>query len=185
MKWNVVIEKSPNPETLIFKLNSSFCDQIYTYNHVSDCDNSPLAQKLFGFPWAESVVIGFDRISLSKQDWVDWDVVAEPLREIILEHFENEEPLFIETQEFNDPNMILPSDSAVVQQIKSILKKEIRPSVALDGGDIAFVSYENFNLKVHMKGACSSCPSKSITLKNGIESRIKQSIPEVQSVQAL
>lgn len=185
MKWNVVVEKSPNPDTLIFKLNRNFSEQVYTYNFVSECDNSPLAQKLFGFPWTQSVVFGFDRISLSKQDWVDWEIVAEPLREIILEHFENQEPVFVEVQHFNDPNEILSSDSHVIQQIKTILKKEIRPSVALDGGDIAFVSYENFNLKVHMKGACSSCPSKTITLKNGIEARIKQSVPEVLSVQAL
>ena len=66
-----------------------------------------------------------------------------------------------------------------------ILEEEIRPAVAMDGGDITLVSYENNVVKMHLRGACHSCPSSTITLKMGIESRLKQTFPEIVSVESV
>jgi Fe-S cluster biogenesis protein NfuA len=57
--------------------------------------------------------------------------------------------------------------------------------VALDGGDIVFHKYENNVVYIYMQGACSGCPSSSITLKQGIEVRLKNALPEIQEVVAL
>jgi len=71
---------------------------------------------------------------------------------------------------------------SVEQRIRDILDAEIRPAVAQDGGDITLDRFENGIAYVHMKGSCSGCPSSTATLKMGIESRLRESIPEVAEV---
>ena len=72
-----------------------------------------------------------------------------------------------------------------VKLIKKIIQTEIRPQVALDGGDIIFHSYKDGVVAIHMQGACAGCPSSSITLKQGIETRLKQALPEIDEVIAI
>ena len=59
----------------------------------------------------------------------------------------------------------------------------IRPMLQADGGDIEFVDYVNGVVKVRLKGACSGCPMSAMTLKNGVEARLKQEFPEVKAVE--
>ena len=70
----------------------------------------------------------------------------------------------------------------MVKQIKEILDKEIQPAVAMDGGFIEFVSYEDNVVYLSLQGACSGCPSSSYTLKEGIQARLQQLIPEIKEV---
>ena len=64
-------------------------------------------------------------------------------------------------------------------KIVSILDEYIKPAVASDGGNIAFRSYnpESKVVSVILQGACSGCPSSTITLKNGIETMLKDMLP--------
>jgi Fe-S cluster biogenesis protein NfuA len=66
-------------------------------------------------------------------------------------------------------------------QVKNALE-EIRPSLQLEGGDVALVSVEEGVVKVQLKGACSGCPMSTLTLKMGIEKFIKQKLPEIKEV---
>jgi Fe-S cluster biogenesis protein NfuA len=67
-------------------------------------------------------------------------------------------------------------------RIQAILDAEIRPAVAMDGGDITFDRFENGVVYLYMQGSCSGCPSSTATLKMGIERRLKEAIPEVVEV---
>ena len=60
--------------------------------------------------------------------------------------------------------------------------KHIRPALQADGGDIELVDVQGV-VKVRLKGACGSCPSALMTLKYGVEERLKEEIPEVESVE--
>ncbi len=71
---------------------------------------------------------------------------------------------------------------SAVDQIKEVLE-QVRPSLQADGGDVAFVSYENNVVLVELQGACGSCPMSTMTLKQGIEVAIKKAVPEVVSVE--
>lgn len=70
------------------------------------------------------------------------------------------------------------------EQIKEILET-IRPALQADGGDVEFIDYNNGIVTVRLKGACGNCPMSTMTLKQGIEARIKAKIPEVKSVESL
>ena len=61
----------------------------------------------------------------------------------------------------------------------------IRPMLQADGGDVEFVAIEDNIVKVKLTGACGGCPMSRITLKRGIETRMKQAIPELEAVEAV
>ncbi len=73
----------------------------------------------------------------------------------------------------------------VVSQIVELLDTRVRPAVAMDGGDIVFHGFEDGVVYLHMQGACSGCPSSTVTLKMGIENLLRHYVPEVQEVQAV
>lgn len=178
----VTVETTPNPNSMMFKLNLDIAEGNHNFEEAALAASSPIANKLFGFPWTEAVMVGPNYISLTKQDWVEWEVLTEPLCGLIKEHFESGEKAIIESQVEND---IDENDSEEVKTIKQVLNREIRPQVAMDGGDIVFHKYENNIVYVYMQGACSGCPSSSQTLKMGVETRLKQALPEIIEVIAL
>lgn len=70
------------------------------------------------------------------------------------------------------------------EKVKKVLN-ELRPALQADGGDIELVDISNGVVKVRLKGACGSCPSSVITLKMGVEARLKEEIPDVEYVEAV
>lgn len=69
-------------------------------------------------------------------------------------------------------------------RIKAALEK-IRPALQADGGDLEFIDFVDGVVTLRLKGACGSCPMSLMTLKQGIETRLRREIPEVRSVEAL
>ncbi len=177
-KIEVYYEATPNPQTMKFYTGQAISDESMQIDSIEQARRSPLAQKLFGFPWMAGVFIGPNFVSITKQDWVEWNILADPLCDLISEHLSEGEPVVIPPDSMEEDD----SDSDTVKTIKKILNEEIRPAVAMDGGDIVFSKYEGNRLYLHMQGACSGCPSAEITLKEGIEKRIKEYLPEVQEV---
>lgn len=178
----VTFENTPNPATMKFNFGAKISDASYDFPDVQSSERSPLAAKIFGFPWTASVFLGEDFVTVTKQDWVDWDILATPLAGLLGEHIESGQPVLINLQASLDENV---NDSDVVRQIKRILQTEIKPVVALDGGDIVFAKYENNILHLRMQGSCAGCPSSQATLKDGIEVRMKELIPEIKEVVAV
>lgn len=175
----VTFEPTPNPSTMKFNFHQKISDTSFDVPNVEAAERSPLAAKVFGFPWTSAVFIGQDFVTVTKQDWVEWDVLATPLAGLLGEHISEGLPVTIDLVAANDES---ENDTPIVKQIKRILQTEIKPVVALDGGDIVFAKYENNNLYIHMRGACAGCPSSQATLKDGIEVRFKQLIPEIKEV---
>lgn len=192
----VHFEKTPNPQTFRFSLVGSdlvLAETPIAYNKASDAQFAPLAKKLFGFPWAAGVYIGRDFITVTKQDWVDWDIIAEPLAGLIEEHIESGAPIISAAPANSAANSTSasqgsakhaadPTDTPAVVLIKRVLDDEIRPMVAQDGGDVVFAKYEDQVVYLHMQGSCAGCPSSTMTLKMGIETRLKDALPEIKEV---
>lgn len=181
----VHFEATPNPATMKFVFSESVIDFTQEFKTAQEASMSPLAAKIFGFPWTSAVFLGPDFISVTKQDWVDWDVLSEPLAGLIQEHLQSGEPVILNHSVVAAESEELEDDPEIVKQIKRAIAREIRPVVALDGGDLSFVKYVDNKLFIQMKGACSGCPSSQMTLKNGIEVRLKELFPELIEVIAL
>lgn len=182
MKFSVTTETTPNPAALKFVFSDAIAQDSCEFPDAQSTERSPLAAKIFGFPWVSSVFVGPNFVTITKQDWVDWKVLANPLSGLLAEHVNSGQAVFLDIPKSADES---ENDSEIVKQIKRVLNAEIKPVVQLDGGDIAFVKLENDNLYLQLKGACSSCPSSQATLKDGIEVRIKQVFPTIKEVLAI
>ncbi|WP_298879156.1 NifU family protein [uncultured Polaribacter sp.] len=182
----IYAEVTPNPSVMKFGSNKSLTQTDVEYKNIDEANkSSPLAQAIFNFPFVKEVFISDNYISVTKYDMVEWnDVFAEVrtfIREylvagkIIIKELPNKEGN-ISANKTEEPQVKL---EGIPGQIVDILDEYIKPAVAGDGGNIAFRSYDADNkiVSVVLQGACSGCPSSTATLKNGIESLLKEMLP--------
>lgn len=184
----VFYQATPNPDSMKFIVDRVIASETVQFNAGDKATQSPLAAKILGFPWAAGVLIGSNFVTVAKQNWVEWQILADPLSDLIREHVMGGLPVLLpsegpSTGPSGDEDQ--PDDSPIVRQIKKILREEIKPAVAMDGGDITFNRFENGRVFLAMHGSCSGCPSSAMTLKEGIETRLKAAVPEVIEVIAV
>lgn len=178
----VSLEFTPNPNTLKYSVNRQLVDRgAVNFTKKEDADQrSPLAAKLFGVPGISGVMIGKDFVTVTKTEAGDWDVVHKSSSTIIEEHLSKNQVVVHPTESTQSDHK--GGDTAIEQKIREILDNEIRPAVAMDGGDITFEKFENGTVYLYLQGSCAGCPSSTMTLKMGIENRLREAIPEVQEV---
>ena len=177
-KIKIHTEGTPNPNALKFVLSKVILESgSANFPDKQSSINSPLAQKLFELDSVKEVFFGRDFITISKSTDSLWDDIYDSLLKIINNHFESGESILLKTEKSSVSGI-----NEIEQKIHEILDAQIRPAVASDGGDVIFDSYEDGILKLHLQGSCSHCPSSIMTLKVGIESMLKKSIPEIKEV---
>ncbi|WP_397445556.1 NifU family protein [Polaribacter sp. R77954] len=181
----VYAEVTPNPAVMKFGTNKALTQTDVEYKNIEEASkSSPLAQAIFNFPFVKEVFISDNYISVTKYDMVDWNEVFSEVRSFIREYLVEGKTIIKELpnetskikEEKTTPNIEL---EGVPAQIVDILDEYIKPAVAGDGGNIAFRSYDEKNkvVSVILQGACSGCPSSTATLKNGIETLLKEMLP--------
>ncbi|KAH0941912.1 hypothetical protein HID58_001549 [Brassica napus] len=77
------------------------------------------------------------------------------------------------------PSCVMPLTEENVERVLD----EVRPALMADGGNVALHEIDGLVVVLKLQGACGSCPSSSMTLKMGIESRLRDKIPEIMSVE--
>ncbi len=178
-------EATPNPSTLKFIPGSTVMGNgTANFTDKNDAGKSPLAQAIFGIPNVESIFLGSDFISVTKSSAVGWDLLKTEILTTVMEHFVAGKPVML-AEGAVAAAPVVEEDNEVVKQIKELIETRVRPSVAQDGGDIIFRSFKDGVVTLEMHGACSGCPSSTITLKQGIEGMLKHYIPEVESVESV
>ena len=185
-------EQTPNPTTRKFLPGRSVMDSgTRDFPDSESAQASPLARALFDSGLVEGVFYGRDFVSVTAAPGISWSDLEPLVLETLLDHFVSGAPLFAAGSAAaihvaDDPGFEEnPEDADIIEQIKELLETRVRPAVAQDGGDIAYKGYRDGRLYLTMHGACSGCPSSTITLKRGIESLIRHYVPEVESVEAV
>jgi len=178
-------ENTPNPATLKFLPGLTVMEKgTADFKQVSAAENSPLAQALFLTDGITGVFLGSDFITVTKSNEKSWDLLKPLVLGGIMEHFQSGKPVISKVSEVIESNNSAEGDP-LVQKIKELIDTRVRPAVAQDGGDIVYHGFEKGIVYLQMQGACSGCPSSSMTLKNGIENMLKHYVPEVIEVQAV
>ena len=178
----VYAEVTPNPSVLKFVANKKLVDTDFEFKNIEEAQNSPLAIELYNFPFVKEIFISENYVSITKFDIVEWSDITVEIRSFIKQFIADGKTITIQTEkettQQNSPSITGDLDD-ISKQIISILDEYIKPAVAADGGNILFQSYEEDTqiVNVVLQGACSGCPSSTITLKNGIENMLKQLIP--------
>ena len=186
---SIYAESTPNPSVMKFVANKRLTDSNVEYKNIDQAKEASLALELFNFSYVKEIFVSENYISITKDDSKDWNNIVLELREFILRAVEMNKEF---TNNFNSKKNIskkkkIPRSKIEKKKI-SILEEYVKPAVASDGGDIIFDSYQkvNKNVNVILQGACSGCPSSTITLKNGIENILKDMLPgEINSVNAI
>jgi len=192
----VYAEATPNPSTMKFGTNKSLTTTDVEYKNIEEASkSSPLAKALFGFQFVKEVFISENYISITKFDIIEWNDVYAEIRNFISSYLQENKTIIKElpksiektnkssTKEFDTVEL-----EGTPAKIIAILDEYIRPAVASDGGNIAFKSYDEDSkiVSVILQGACSGCPSSTITLKNGIETMLQEMLPnEISQVVAI
>ena len=197
MKIPVTIysEITPNPSTMKFVANKYILPSGESANFTSKKDTlgfSPLAEELFQLPFVDGVFMASNFVTITKTDNVSWDFITMQLREFIREWISEGKEILLKSQEYEEPaiantdiNQLNFDKSEFEHKIATLLDEYVRPAVENDGGAIDYVGYKEGQVTVLMKGSCAGCPSSTATLKGGIETLLKQHIPEVKEVIAL
>ena len=178
---SIYAESTPNPSVMKFVANKKLVSESVEFKNIDEAKHSPFAQKLFHFAYVKDVFMNENYVSITKFDIKSWDEVMMEIREFIrafiekgntiIEHYPSKNT----NKKFTSPR----NNNPLEDQIISILDEYIKPAVASDGGNIQFDSYDpaKKSVQVILQGACSGCPSSTLTLKNGIENMLKEMMP--------
>jgi Fe-S cluster biogenesis protein NfuA len=178
-------EQTPNPATLKFLPGEPVMGEgVAEFTDPAEADRlSPLASRVFKVEGVTGVYLGGDFISVTKAAGDDWHLLKPAVLGAIMEHYLSGEPAALEGAQL--PSGDSSGDDPTVRQIKELIEARVRPAVAQDGGDIVFHGFDRGIVYLHLRGACSGCPSSIVTLKNGIENLLKYYVPEVVEVRAI
>ena len=188
MNFTIYMESTPNPEVMKFVANKILTEDSVELLNNKNSDQVPLAMELFKFPFIKSIFISYNFISITKNNNIDWHEISTEVREFINNYLNKNG--FVNNFKSSDNIESQLKDDDIIQHkqidtknlsdfeknIVSIIEQYIQPAVAADGGSIVFKSFEEGVVYVILKGACSGCPSSTITLKQGIENLLKQKL---------
>lgn len=194
LPFMIYAEITPNPDVMKFVSNHLLMENgnVLEITDPNESAASPLAEKLFSFPFIKSVFLAQNFISITKSDGIEWDDVMLELREYISNYLNAgydvvsgvESSIDSESDQSANADDHAQAESPTEERIVEILDEYVRPAVEGDGGAIHFKSFEDGKLNVLLKGACSGCPSSSVTLKAGIQALFEKMLPEVKEVVA-
>ncbi len=184
-------EQTPNPESLKYVTNRMLFEGTADFQDAETAEEwSPLATHLFDLPFVKGVYICNNFVTVTKEMNYAWEDIMLKLKNILKEYIEEGNAIvkdgYMEAKmEWEKENEEYDGDDAeIVVKIKEMLNTYVRPAVEMDGGNIEFKGFEDGVVTLVMQGACSGCPSSTVTLKAGIEGMLKRMVPQVKEVKA-
>ena len=181
----IYAESTPNPNVTKFVSNKMLTRQLIELNKKDNAKLVPLAKVLFNFNYIKDIFINENYISITKEENIEWYEITAELRNFIREYLQKD--LEIVNKDYVSKTVKVQEEvalktttlSSISKEIIAVLDEYIKPAVTADGGNIMFKAYDEETkiCSVVLQGACSGCPSATITLKDGIEATLKQVLP--------
>ncbi|MDX1407080.1 MAG: NifU family protein [Saprospiraceae bacterium] len=190
----IYTEQTPNPESLKFVTNRMLIRGTADFREVDLAKEwSPLATQLFRNPYVKGVYICNNFVTVTKEMNYAWEDIMLKLKEeiktyineggvIVAEGFD--EAMAQIEEESGAGYQYTGDDAEIVKKVRELIETYVKPAVEMDGGNIEFKSYEDGIVTVTMQGACSGCPSSTVTLQSGIEGMLKRMIPQIKGVRS-
>ena len=190
----IYAESTPNPSVMKYVANKLIVPALFEFKNIDEAKDAPLAKELFLMPFVKEVFMDQNYISVTKYDVAEWEEINNELREkirlFLMSGQESVGANTVQKEKEKAPTTLLHTDNLddTSKQIVDILEEYVKPAVAADGGNIAFEKFDADTKAVHvvLQGACSGCPSSTFTLKNGIETMMREMLPgKVEQVVAI
>ena len=182
-------ESTPNPKVMKFVSNKLLTKKVYEVKKGKFKKESKFIKSIFSFDFVEQIFLNNNYISVTLSENYNWDSHVNNFRDFLKEKLEKEFDFsVVDKKEVGNNTSNNQSLDKVSRQIIKVIDEYIKPSVAMDGGNILFKKYypKEKLVEVVLQGACSGCPSSTFTLKNGIENMLKEMVPgKVETVSAI
>jgi Fe-S cluster biogenesis protein NfuA len=171
---------TPNPNALMFRVDETLVPTgTYEYRSLDEAGNSPLAQVLLRIEGVTLVLVAPRFVTVEKHPDSSWPDVVPSVKDRMRAFL-----LSGEMAVLDEAAPIAPeSFGEVERRIIGLIDAEIRPAIAMDGGDVTFVGFVDGIVHLRLVGSCGSCPSSTTTLKMGIERMLMEEVPEVRGVE--
>lgn len=177
----IQMEPTPNPASIRFAVSTQLMDAgTAEFTSGENAEASPLARRLFELNGVTGVLVAPSFVTVTIGDEGRWGELADMIKGRIKAHVDSGQPAVT-----GEAQVSATGGDDTVRGIIRVLEEEIRPAVAMDGGDVLFNDFTDGVVHLHLRGACSGCPSSLMTLKSGIERRLMEEFPEIRSVEAL
>ncbi|KAF1852194.1 HIRA-interacting protein 5 [Cucurbitaria berberidis CBS 394.84] len=184
---------NPNQRVLPENISSPFLEYLNPRSTLAPPHPSPLAAALLNIDGVTSVFLSADYITVTKDSATPWAHVKPEVFALINEFMTSGQAIVNtvaakageQGQGGQEADSLAydENDEDVVGMIKELLDTRVRPAIQEDGGDIEFRGFNDGQVLLKLRGACRTCDSSTVTLKNGIESMLMHYIEEVKSVQ--
>jgi len=181
MSSPVTIVPTPNPDALMFRVQEVLVPMgTFEYKRGDDTADAPLARALMAFDDIELILIAPRFVTVRKHAESRWTELENNVETTLIDFLGSGEMAVFEAPE---PAEAKAERTEIEKQILELLDEEIRPAIAMDGGDVAFEGFEDGTVYLRLVGACGTCPSSVTTLKMGIERLLVEEIAEVERVE--
>jgi Fe-S cluster biogenesis protein NfuA len=171
---------TPNPNALMFKVAGALVEEgTFEYPTRESARKSPLPRLIFGLDGVDQILVTSRYVTVNKSDQYEWPDLVPAIKGLIREHVASGELAVAPKNEAPKNH-----DSELAQRISDLIDAQIRPALAMDGGDIEFIGLTPQNIvEVRLIGACSTCPSATATLAMGVETMLIEEFPEIEGVE--
>lgn len=179
-------ERTPNPAVVKFVSEKSLINGSIELKSKEEAQDTPLAKMLFDkFDFVKEIFINDNYIAITKTENANWDKIMNDILSEIEDFVKRGEKI---SNNSESENLVQKEFTETEQKINAILAEYVAPAVENDGGKISLIEFDENTktAKMLLQGACSGCPSSTITLKMGIENLLKNLLPNVvENVEAI
>jgi NFU1 iron-sulfur cluster scaffold homolog, mitochondrial len=145
-----------------------------TFSSRAEAVGSPLAERLFAVPGVSQCLLAGQHVTVDTDGPQDWRIVGKLVGQAIREHLQSGQDAVATARQ---PARL--SDEALKQQLQALFETQVNPAIASHGGQVALTDVKAGKVYVRMSGGCQGCASASATLRQGIETMVRQHIPQV------
>jgi Fe-S cluster biogenesis protein NfuA len=176
---------APEPNALKLQVNRLLLPlgEKRRYETADAAGDSPLAQAIFALGGIESVEIDSAFVTAMMKDDADWDALMERIPNTIQQHLEAGNPAVAAAAGakkyrfgFQQVTRTPEEQFRLVQQL---FETEINPAVAQHGGHFTLLEVKENRVFVELGGGCQGCGMADVTLRQGVEQRLKEVLPEM------
>lgn len=148
------------------------------FGSASEAQGSPLAENLFAIAGVAEVIVSANLVTVVKAGPATWQVVGKAVGGAIRSALASDATPVAEKAEAARPS----DDEALYERVAEVFQSRVNPMVAGHGGRVDLIDVQDATVLLRMAGGCQGCGMADVTLRQGIEQILRQSVPEVQGI---
>jgi Fe-S cluster biogenesis protein NfuA len=148
------------------------------FTSAEEAAGSPLAEGLFAIPDVAEVLVSGPLVTVIKRDTAPWQAAGRAVGAAIRAALQSGAPVVAPKEASADP----AADEVLYDKVSMIFDTRINPAVASHGGRVDLIDVQDGVVLVRMMGGCQGCGMAQVTLRQGIESTLRQLAPEVAGI---